>query len=184
MRLAEALELAAQLQKSLKFAPLRTNSQAPLPGRPALVLVGSARRGEPTMCDLDLLVVVPDRADFAPVLASANLVGRMRLGADRGCGARRRSLVLLRSGRRPFQVDLFLVRRSELPYALYHYTGSRQYNIRTRAHAKARGWLLNQYGLFYTDRPSVRVRKTAHLHTERALAAFLGVSYRKPEDRL
>lgn len=184
MRLTEVLELAAQLKKSLKFAPMRTCEQAPIRGQPVLVLVGSARRGEAISSDLDLLVVVPDRADFAPVLASANLVGRMRLGADRGCGARRRSLVLMRSGRRPFQVDLFLVRRSELPYALYHYTGSRQYNIRTRAHAKARGWLLNQYGLYYTDRPGVRVRGTSHLRSERALAAFLGVSYRKPADRL
>ena len=174
MRLAKALELAAELRRQLRFSG----------GRPRLVTVGSVRRAEPTAVDLDLLVVVPDRADFSNTLASARLDGSpYAITGDRGSGARRRSLVLAGPGVRGFQVDLFLVRKQELPFALFHYTGSRQYNIRTRAHAKARGWLLNQYGLFYADRAGARVRGTARLGTERALAEALGVSYRPPTDR-
>ena len=83
---------------------------------------------------------------------------------------------------RRFPVDLFLVQARELPFALFHYTGSRLYNVRTRAHAKRRGWRLNQYGLFdaATGR---RVRGSAHIRTEREVAALVGVSYRSPSDR-
>ena len=174
MRLPKALDLVAALR-----AQLRCGNQ-----RPRLIVAGSVRRGEPTAVDLDLLVVVPDRADFQNTLASAHLVDSPYvITGDRGSGTRRRSLVLSGPGVRRFQVDLFLVRRQELPFALFHYTGSRQYNIRTRAHAKARGWLLNQYGVFYADRVKTRVRGTAHLTTERELATALGVSYRRPTDR-
>jgi DNA polymerase (family 10) len=174
MRLAKALDLLAALRKQLRFSNQR----------PRLITVGSIRRGEPTAADLDLLVVVPDQADFRNTLATAYLRDSPYvITGDRGSGARRRSLVITGPGVRAFQVDLFLVRRQELPFALFHYTGSRQYNIRTRAHAKARGWLLNQYGLFYADRVNTRVRGTSHLSTERELAAVLGVSYRPPTDR-
>ena len=174
MRLTKALDLVAGLRRQLHF-------NGP---RPRLITVGSVRRAEPTAVDLDLLVVVPDRADFSSTLASARLDGApYTITSDRGSGVRRRSIVITGPGVRSIQVDLFLVRQQELPFALFHYTGSRQYNIRTRAHAKARGWLLNQYGLFYADRVKTRVRGTARLSTERELAEALGVSYRSPTDR-
>ena len=80
------------------------------------------------------------------------------------------------------QVDLFLVEEKDLPYALFHYTGSSTYNIRTRAHAKAHGMLLNQYGVFDVNTKR-RARGSSSIKSERDLADFLGVSYRSPTDR-
>ena len=80
------------------------------------------------------------------------------------------------------QVDLFLVEVKDLPYALFHYTGSSTYNIRTRAHAKAHGMLLNQYGVFDVNTKR-RARGSSSIKSEKDLADFLGVSYRSPNDR-
>ena len=107
-------------------------------------------------------------------------------------GPRRRSLVLRRpaaaAGGRPrhYHVDLFLALESERPYALYHLTGPRSYNIRIRAYVKrAHGWRLNQYGVFYDDGadPPRRVRGSARIRTEADLAKFLGVTYYPPAAR-
>jgi DNA polymerase (family 10) len=174
MRLSDTIELFKTLRKYLRFAV-----------RPRLILAGSARRGENVNVDIDILVVVPDGV-HASVLASAHASAHapFEIVGDRVSGPRHRiMLVGLKDGRlRRFPVDLFLVQERELPFALFHYTGSRLYNVRTRAHAKRRGWRLNQYGLFdaATGR---RVRGSAHIRTEREVAALIGVSYRSPSDR-
>ena len=98
-------------------------------------------------------------------------------------GARRRSLILRADdGAHPrhYRCDLFLTTAAEKPYALYHFTGPKAYNIRIRAHAKRQDKLLNQYGLFdaATRRPL-----GPWARSERELAHTLGVTYYPPEKR-
>jgi DNA polymerase (family 10) len=190
MDLADALALAADLRRRLRFAGWKLK----------LELVGSARRGNELITDIDFLVV----GDHMPAALRAALFADVELAPARAgaraativtgaraqalpAGPRRRSLLvkwLARAGKRarPIQVDLFFVQPEELPYALFHFTGSRQYNIRTRAHARARGWRLNQYGLYAGD-SARRVKGSGRIRSERDLAAFLGVSYRAPDNR-
>jgi DNA polymerase (family 10) len=176
MRLSDTLALFKMLRKYLRFARVR----------PRLVLAGSARRGESANVDVDILVVVPACAP-ASTLASAHAGANapFEIVGDRVSGPRHRIMLVSSAAARlrRFPVDLFLVHAHELPYALFHYTGSRIYNVRTRAHAKRRGWRLNQYGLFdaATGR---RVRGSANVRTEREVAALIGVSYRSPDDRV
>lgn len=180
MRLSDTLALFKMLRKYLRFAQVR----------PRLVLAGSARRGESANVDVDILVVVPAGAPastLASTLASAHVGANapFEIVGDRISGSRHRIMLVSSAAAhlRRFPVDLFLVHAHELPYALFHYTGSRVYNVRTRAHAKRRGWRLNQYGLFdaATGR---RVRGSANVRTEREVAALIGVSYRSPDDRV
>lgn len=176
--LADALAAARELRRRLKFA------RGALAKPPRVHIVGSIRRGDPTIYDIDLLVEVPDGVTPADLLTNATLrdaKSGLNFASEISSGPRKRSFVVTKSGR-PVQVDLFLAHSRELPFALFHYTGSRNYNIRTRAHAKARGWRLNQYGLF-DSRTGRRVRGSGALRTERELAALLGVSYRAPSDR-
>ena len=49
---------------------------------------------------------------------------------------------------RGVQVDLRIVLPEQLGAALLHFTGSQAHNIKLRGRAAARGWLLNEYGLF------------------------------------
>jgi len=201
MLLEEAKALSAELKRRLKFSALAK--------KPHIILAGSARRGEPRNRDLDLLIVVPklSRKVLASILASASLKDSKTKNAkfigDKVNGPRRRSMIiehqvakanlhsyanLHTNANLPLplpirtQVDLFLVEEKDLPYALFHYTGSSAYNIRTRAHAKAHGMLLNQYGVFDINTKH-RARGSSSIKTERDLANFLGVSYRLPTDR-
>jgi DNA polymerase (family 10) len=194
--LAIAAEAAAEVARRLTFP---AEGGGP-PARFEVVPVGSVRRGAPRVKDIDLLVVAPagiapgrfERALAAAVLRPPRPGDRAAIADTYAAGARRRSLVLSWAGgqpagagappRRHLRVDLFLASAAEKPFALYHYTGPSQYNIRTRALAKRRGWLLNQYGVF--DAASgQRVRGASGVRTERDLARFLGVTYRPPEAR-
>ena len=187
--LERARSIVRELRRRLRFTtgPSTGASARRVPVR--LVPVGSLRRQEPLATDIDLLVVVADRDNSGDLLASAKLrpQGRqsgpaLEIAGDRRCGPRRRTMLLaLPVGGAALPIDLFLVRESELPFALFHYTGSRAYNIRTRAHAKRRGWTLNQYGLF--DRAGRRVRGTRQIRTEAEVAARLGLSHRAATDR-
>lgn len=194
MLLEEAKALAAELKRRLKFSALAK--------KPRIILAGSARREEPRNRDLDLLVIVSklSRKVMASVLASASLKDSKNKNAefisDKVSGPRRRSMIIEHQGANSYtnlpntnlplpirtQVDLFLVEEKDLPYALFHYTGSSTYNIRTRAHAKAHGMLLNQYGVFDVNTKR-RARGSSSIKSEKDLADFLGVSYRSPTDR-
>lgn len=191
--LATAQAVAAEVKRRLIFD---------LGGRPRrfeVIPVGSVRRQAPRVKDIDFLVVIPagDEAEFERVLAAAAL--RPPRAADvvsvadtYAAGSRRRSFILRAEGRgrartqrgkaQHYRSDFFVTTTAEKPYALYHYTGSRDYNIRTRAHAKRLGWLLNQYGLFDAA-TGHRVRGAAAIRTERDLARFLGVTYKAPRAR-
>jgi DNA polymerase (family 10) len=183
--------VAAEVTRRLTFAAESGARFEVIPvGSVRRLAAGAARARSPRVKDVDFLVVAPASALGAPALAAAGLrpprAGDcVRVVDTYASGARRRSLVLRidRAGAAVhLRADLFLATDEERPFALFHYTGPAQYNIRTRAHAKRRGWRLNQYGVFHraTGR---RVRGAAALRTERELALFLGVTYRPPEQR-
>lgn len=85
------------------------------------------------------------------------------------------------------KLDVFWASPAERPYALFHYTGPRSYNIRTRAYAQRKGLLLNQYGLWQRggggQPPLRRARGSTRVRTERDVAELLGVTWRPPHLR-
>jgi DNA polymerase (family 10) len=180
--LAAARAVAAEVRRRLVFD---------LGGRPRrfeVIPVGSVRRRAPQVKDLDFLVVVPagGEALFERVLAAARLPrGAVAIADTYAAGTRRRSFILraLGPGGRPrhYQADFFVTTAAERAFALYHYTGPRSFNIRTRALAKKRGWRLNQYGLF--SAATLRRVPGSGVRTERALSALIGVTYRPPARR-
>lgn len=142
-------------------------------GRPVrLEAVGSVRRGVAVAGDIDVLAV--SRAPRLDAM-SWTLGGRPVAAAALVWGGGRRAR--LEAGGAAF--DLFLAAPAERPTALFHLTGPRSFNVRTRAAAKRKGWRLNQYGL-WDARTGARVAAFA---TERAVFAALGVTYRRPADR-
>jgi DNA polymerase (family 10) len=187
--LTVARAVLGELRRRLVFrGPSRRRRRYPVDA------VGSVRRGAPRSKDLDVLVTVPDETHARGLLASAELKAPLLGGARRGKGAalilaeayasgKRRRSFIVRRGAKCYAVDLFLATRAERPYALFHFSGDKGYTIRVRAHAKRKGWKLNQYGLYYARRPTVRVRGSAGIRTERQLASFLGVTHRSPAQR-
>ncbi len=189
--LAEAQEVAAEVRRRARFV-LADGTRL----RPAVIPVGSVRRKSPRVKDLDFVIILPPAhvSRLPEVLSAFSLSGDSRSPLEIGIattyagGARRHSLILRARPRgaarwRYYRSDLFLATAAEKPFALFHHTGSAQYNIRTRAHAKRSGWLLNQYGIFEAGGARRPVPGSESIRTERDLARFLGVSFRAPAAR-
>jgi DNA polymerase (family X) len=132
------------------------------------VPVGSLRRGAATCGDLDVLAVGGDES-LIDALTQHPLVERV-LGRGDTKGS-----VLLRGG---FQADLRLVPPGSRGAALQYFTGSKAHNIALRDRAIARGWKLNEYGLFdsATDLPLAG-------GTEEGIYEALGLAFVPPELR-
>lgn len=169
-----AAAVVAELRRRLRFGGRRR------PTREA----GSVRRGAAVSKDLDLIVVAP--ADSGALTGEVALAPAARsplvLVETYAAGPRRRSLVV-GWGRARYALDLFLATRAELPFALVHHTGGRDFNIGLRARARRRGWTLNQYGLWLARAPGRRAPGAQNVRSERQLLALLGAPWRAPADR-
>jgi DNA polymerase/3'-5' exonuclease PolX len=195
--LAAAEAAAAEVIRRVRF---RLSDDSPAL-RLEVILVGSARREAPRVKDIDFLVVVPPEhlahidgilgaAFLKPEAAAVTARARrpeIEIADNYVSGARRRSFILRvrapgQRARKCYRADFFLTTETEKPYALFHYTGPVEFNIRTRAHVKRKGWLLNQYGVFdvATGR---KIRGSTQIRNERELSAFLGVTYEPPTAR-
>jgi len=186
----EAKAISDEVKRRLvvKFADL------PRSIRLKVIPVGSVRRKRDRVKDLDFLIVVPPKLLTSLQLKSALAAAQLR-PARRGDrvsfkttyaeGSRRRSLILRVEGStkaKHYRADLFVTTTAEKPFALFHFTGGSAYNIRVRAHAKRKGWKLNQYGLF-NIKNGHRVHGSSSIRTERDLARFLDITYRHPKNR-
>ncbi|HTL02636.1 MAG TPA: DNA polymerase/3'-5' exonuclease PolX, partial [Vicinamibacterales bacterium] len=100
--------------------------------------VGSVRRGADTSGDIDILATGAD-ASLMTAFVAYPLVERVLGQGDT------KSSVLLRGG---IQADLRLVPPESEGAAMQYFTGSKAHNIALRDRAIARGFKLNEYGLF------------------------------------
>jgi DNA polymerase (family 10) len=117
-------------------------SLASTPGLIRLEAAGSLRRGRETVGDADL-VASTDSAESAETLMKA-FISLSGVVTVLGQGLTKSSVVLSDG----LQVDLRVVPDREFPAALAHFTGSKEHNIALRKRALARGYRLNEYGLF------------------------------------
>ncbi len=132
-----------------------------------LEVAGSFRRRRETVGDLDLLAAAA-RAD--PVMKQ--FAAFPDVITVTGAGETKASLVL-RGG---LQVDLRVVPQASFGAALLYFTGSKSHNVHLRRIAQARGFLLNEYGLF-------RGRSTIAGKTEEQVYKALGLTWMPPELR-
>jgi DNA polymerase (family 10) len=132
-----------------------------------IVTVGSVRRGAETSGDLDLLAT-----GAGPELADA-FVAYPAVERVLGHGPTKAS-VLLRGG---YQADLRLVLPGQRGAALQYFTGSKAHNIVLRDRALARGWKLNEYGLFDAGEHAIAGA------TEDGIYEALGLTWIPPELR-
>ena len=130
-------------------------------------LVGSIRRKKEVNADVDLLIIAPE--DKFKQIYLPDTFREVERGDQR----------IRYFGH--VKVDLFRTDADCLPFALLHHTGNKTYNIRVRAHAKAMGYKLNQYGLFHPD--GSKVGSAKKFKSERDVLKFLGVTYKTPSER-
>ncbi|MDE0228284.1 MAG: PHP domain-containing protein [Spirochaetaceae bacterium] len=150
------------IARVLPEAELLVAELAALPGVAAARYCGSLRRLRPTIADLDILVAA---ADPRPVMAHAAALPVVDASRPAHGGDTRAALTT----RRGLHVDLRVVAPDQYGAAALYFTGSQAHNIRLRGLAAARGWLLNEYGLWNEDRELIAA------DTEEAIYAALGL---------
>jgi DNA polymerase (family X) len=132
-----------------------------------LSLAGSLRRKKETTKDIDLVASSADPESVMTAFVEGPDVGRVTGRGDT------KSRVVLLSG---IPADLRVVSDAQFPYALHHFTGSKDHNVAMRQRAKERGMKMNEYGLFAGD-------DLVPCEDEIAIFAALGLPYIPPELR-
>ena len=116
------------------------------------------RRGQETSGDLDILAAGAD-ASLTDAFVQYPGVERV-LGHGGG-----KASVLMRGG---FQADLRIVKADQRGAAMQYFTGSKAHNIVMRDRALARGWKLNEYGLFDADDRPIAGASEEEIYTRSA----------------
>lgn len=130
-------------------------------------VAGSLRRRKETTKDIDLVVSAARAAGL--MQAFTTLPGIESVTAH----GETKSSVVLASG---IAVDLRVVKDEEFPYALHHFTGSKEHNVAMRARAQRLGFKMNEYGLY-------RGEELVRCPGEAEIFAALGLAYIPPELR-
>uniref|UniRef100_UPI000852BC20 DNA polymerase/3'-5' exonuclease PolX n=1 Tax=Thermogemmatispora onikobensis TaxID=732234 RepID=UPI000852BC20 len=150
---------------------------ASLPEIVRVQVAGSLRRRRETVKDIDIVASVADKADSATRQRVMNFfTGQpgVRQIVSKG---ETRSSIILASG---IQMDLRLVTDSQFPYALHHFTGSKEHHIPLRRRALSMNMTINEYGLFKGKEPDLEL---VPCKDEVEFYAALGLAYIEPELR-
>lgn len=129
---------------------------------------GSLRRGKETVGDLDILAISAHPEEAARAFCTLPEVEEVLAQGPK------KSSVRLHGG---LQADLRIVPEESFGAALQYFTGSKAHNIRLRERAVARGWKLNEYGLFDAEDRRIAGR------TEEEIYQALGLAWIPPELR-
>ncbi len=132
-------------------------------------IAGSLRRQKELIKDIDLLV-----ASDEPDVVMDFFVSLPGVEHITGKGGTKAS-VRMKSG---IGVDMRVVSKAQYPYALHHFTGSKEHNAKLRHIAKSLGFKLNEYGLWRLEDDSL-----VPCSSEAEIFARLGMTYIPPELR-
>ncbi len=133
-----------------------------------LEIAGSLRRKKEIIGDIDILAASTDPIPVMDAFTKAEFVRDIIALGDT------KSSIYTDMG---MQVDLRVVKPEEYPYALQHFTGSKEHNVSLRHRAKEMGLKMNEYGLFKEDGSNVPVADEGELYKA------VGLEFIPPEMR-
>ncbi len=143
------------------------NSLLSFPGTIRCEIAGSLRRKKEVVKDIDIVASSLNPIDLMDYFVSLPYVDEIITKGET------KTSVKLKSG---INMDLRVVSDSEYPYALHHFTGSKEHNTALRHRAKAMGIKVNEYGLFIDEKLLV-------CKEEQDIFNKLGLQYIAPEMR-
>lgn len=130
-------------------------------------IAGSLRRRKEIVKDIDILATTESPEKLMDVFTKYEGI------RDIVAKGETKTSITLKSG---INVDLRVVKDEEYPYALHHFTGSKEHNTAMRHRAKQMGIKMNEYGLFKDD-------LLVKCHDEDDIFKSLGLQYIPPELR-
>lgn len=162
----DANEVAQRILKLLRGLPQVACVEA----------AGSLRRGRETVGDLDFIV---GSNEPEPIMEAFTQMSGVEEVTAKG---ETKSSVRFANG---LQADLRVVPPEQYAFALHHFTGSKEHNVKLRQRALARGWSLSEWGLTPKDsEPSSEdLEKVKAIRDEAGLFSFLGLAEIVPELR-
>ncbi|MGF7398563.1 DNA polymerase/3'-5' exonuclease PolX [Thermoanaerobacterium thermosaccharolyticum] len=105
-------------------------------------IAGSLRRRKEIVKDIDILATCDNPEKLMDVFTKYEGI------RDIVAKGETKTSIILKSG---INVDLRVVKDEEYPYALHHFTGSKEHNTAMRHRARQMGIKMNEYGLFKGD---------------------------------
>lgn len=112
-------------------------------------LVGSFRRGLPTIKDLDILIESNSDEETIKIIDKFEQVGLLLINLNAGYKMRRYQAS---HNGITINIDLKFVASESFGSAMIHFTGPASLNISTRAQCKKLGYTLNEYGLYKVNK--------------------------------
>jgi len=145
-------------------------------------VAGSFRRGMETVGDLDFIVASSDPGPIMEWFTSRESVVEVTAQGET------KSSVRFKGG---LQADLRVVPDDRFVFALHHFTGSKDHNVKMRQRALTHGLSLSEWGIFNKEedagdegiRPQDRILARDGIVEEADLFAALGLDYVPPEMR-
>ena len=178
----------AALGRPAVIGPLSAFSRHPVLGRhPVLEIVGSYRRGSSFSGDIDVIFTSPSSTEFDQFLdslISANIIVEVLSRGKSKClviaclpshKGRRQGFVYRR-------VDFLYATRTEFPFSILYFTGSKGFNVVMRNHAISLGYSMNEHGL--TQIATGQLVNPEQFKSEQDIFQFLGLEYKRPEERI
>ena len=136
---------------------------------------GSFRRGMETVGDLDFLVASSNPAPIMDWFTSMNGIAEVTAHGDT------KSSIRLEGG---MQADLRVVPSEQFYFALHHFTGSKDHNVRMRQKALSIGMSLSEWGLRpEEEKDSSRKAGPVEANSEEDIFKALGLQYVPPSLR-
>ena len=133
---------------------------------------GSLRRGMETVGDLDFLVASSDPGPIMDWFTSMEGIAEVTAHGDT------KSSVRFEDG---MQADLRVVPSEQFFFALHHFTGSKDHNVRMRQKAISLGMSLSEWGLRPAEeKDSSRKAGPVEAHSEEDIFKALGLQYVPP----
>ena len=149
-------------------------------------IVGSYRRMAASSGDIDVIITAPDSSTFDQFLDTLIKMGVIEVVLSRG---KSKCLVIAslpshRGRRGGFvyrRVDFLFTTRTEYPFSILYFTGSKGFNVVMRNRALTLGYSMNEHGLTVKG-TGAPISQT--FSNEQDIFAFLGLEYKRPEERV
>ena len=134
-------------------------------------IAGSLRRCKEVVKDIDIVAATEDPKKVMDLFVKLPEVEKVIAHGET------KSTILLKLG---IQADLRCVSDKEFPYALHHFTGSKEHNVALRSLAQDKKMKMNEYCLFDLKG---KTEKLIPCKDENEIFAKLGMEYIPPEIR-
>lgn len=144
-----------------------------LPGVKMAEVAGSLRRGRETVGDLDFIAAATDSAPVMEWFVEQENVAEVTARGET------KSSVRFENG---LQADLRVVPPEQFFFALHHFTGSKDHNVRLRSRALEMGYSLSEWGLTPSGKDSGK-KALESVKGEAELFKALGLAFIPPELR-